>query len=153
MNSLPRFAGYPYYPQALEAERARRRAGSIADQFHVLLKDGGLGQVRERVAAQPELLAELLPVVANPDAAINVRLGASVIFEGYADSAALRALLPQLGLLCSHADMRVRADACFYLGLTGDARGREFLQARLEDDSAEVREIAADSLAMLPSLA
>lgn len=143
--SAPRFlAGYLYYPQALQ------NAGrSTSDQFHDLLKDGGLAMVKEAIAAQPELLAELLPIVANPEASINVRLGASVVFESHAGSAALRVLVPRLGELSGHADARVRADACHYLGLSGDARVRGYLAPRLQDADIEVREIAADSLKAL----
>ncbi|MDK9725373.1 MAG: HEAT repeat domain-containing protein [Sterolibacteriaceae bacterium MAG5] len=143
MTSL---AGYPYVPDAL-----KRRRHSLADEFHVLLKDGGLAQAQARIAARPELLAELLPIVANPEASINVRLGASVIFENHAGGAALQALVPRLGELARHADARVRADACHYLGLSGDRRARSHLLPRLQDESAEVREIAADSLEVLPA--
>lgn len=139
-----RVAGYPYFPQAL-----KRQGGSLADLFHVLLKDGGLARVKDMVAARPELLAELLPIVANPEASINVRLGASIVFERHAGSDALRALLPRLGELSTHADPRVRADACHYLGFTGDARARDYLAPRLQDGNAEVREIAADSLEII----
>ena len=155
MNLSPRpvmphvVAGYPYCPQALR-DAARRAAGrSVADEFHDLLKDGGLARVKQMIAARPELLAELLPIVANPEASINVRIGAGVLFENHAGGAALRALVPRLGGLAGHADARVRADACHYLSLAGDARAREYLVPRLDDENAEVREIAADSLEAL----
>lgn len=147
MSTIPRrIAGYPYFPQAL-----KRRDDSLADLFHILLKEGGLSRVKDMVAARPELLAELLPIVANPEASINVRLGASIVFERHAGSEAIRALLPRLGELSVHADPRVRADACHYLGFTADARARSYLAPRLEDGNAEVREIAADSLEALAS--
>lgn len=141
-------AGYPYCPDALRRLSAPK-ARSLADEFHVQLKDGGLAAVKARVAAEPVLLAELLPIVANPEASINVRLGASVVFESHAGGAALRALVPQLGALAGHADARVRADACHYLGLSADWRARDYLLPRLADDDAEVREIAGDSLEAL----
>jgi thioredoxin-like negative regulator of GroEL len=121
----------------------------MADYFHALLKDGELAKVRAMIEARPELLAALLPIVANPEASINVRIGASVIFEGQAGAAALRALLPQLAELAAHGDARVRADACFYLGLSRMATARPALQACLSDADAEVREIAAEALAEL----
>lgn len=138
--------GYPYAPRAL---LPRDAALSMAERFHVLLMEGGMAQVQAEVAAEPALLAELLPIVADPEASINVRLGASVVFESLAKAPALRALLPRLAVLAGHADARVRADACFYLGLTGEARAKEWLEPRLQDDSADVREIAADAMEML----
>jgi HEAT repeat protein len=143
-------AGYVYWPQALRKAAAQ---SVQADRFHLLLKDGGLPEVRGAVADRPELLADLLPIVANPEASINVRVGASVIFEEHAGGPALRALVPQLGALAAHADARVRADACFYLGLAGDPDARRYLSSRLGDESADVREIAAESIAALDALA
>ncbi|HEX8989775.1 MAG TPA: HEAT repeat domain-containing protein [Rhodocyclaceae bacterium] len=144
--NLPFVAGYPYFPQAL---RSAPQALDQAERFHLLLKNGALHEVRGAIADRPELLAELLPIVGNPEAAMNVRLGASVIFEEHAGGPALRAVLPQLGRLSAHADARVRADACFYLGLAADDAARAYLLPRLQDADAEVREIAADALAGL----
>ena len=66
----------------------------------------------------------MLPIVGNVEASLNVRLGAGVLLENFAGTDTLRALLPRLGELSQHADARVRADACHYLGLTGDAAAK-----------------------------
>jgi HEAT repeat protein len=129
--------------------RAASGPGGMADYFHILLMEGGLKKVIEIVDSRTELLAELLPIVGNPDASMNVSLGASAVFERYAGKEPLRVRVPRLGRLSEHADARVRADACHYLGLSGSPVARAFLEPRLEDDSADVREIAADSLAEL----
>jgi HEAT repeat protein len=129
--------------------RAAGGPGGVADYFHILLMEGALNRVLETVAARPELLAELLPIVANPDASMNVRFGASAVFERNARAPALKALVARLGELAAHADARVRADACHYLGLSGSSDARAYLEARLGDEDAEVREIAADSLAAI----
>lgn len=132
------------------ADKADSEAG-VADWFHTLLKDGQLPRVEALVAAEPALLAALLPVVANPEASINVRLGAGVLFETFADSPAMTPLVPRLGELTRHADARVRADACHYLGLSRDAAARPWLEDCLTDTDVEVREIAGESLIELPS--
>ena len=103
------------------------------------------------IEADPALLAAVLPIVGNVEASLNVRLGAGVLLEEFAGSDTLRALLPRLGELSQHADARVRADACHYLGLTGDAAARPWLDARTADEDADVREIAAESLQALSS--
>jgi len=123
----------------------------LADWFHMLLKEGQLPKAQALIEADPTLLAAVLPIVGNVDASLNVRLGAGVLLENAAGSDALRALLPRLGELSQHADARVRADACHTLGLTGDAAAKPWLQARLADDDADVREIAAESLDSLES--
>ncbi|MCD6705388.1 MAG: HEAT repeat domain-containing protein [Thiobacillus sp.] len=127
------------------ATRADSEAG-LADWFHALLKEGQLPRAQALVEADPALLAAVLPIVGNVEASLNVRLGAGVLLEEFAGSDTLRALLPRLGELSQHADARVRADACHYLGLTGDAAARPWLEARIADDDADVREIAAESL-------
>lgn len=129
--------------------RAAAGPDGLADYFHILLMEGGLKKVIEIVDARPELLADLLPIVGNPDASMNVSLGASAVFERYAGKEPLRVLVMKLGKLSEHADARVRADACHYLGLSGSPLARAFLEPRLQDDSADVREIAQDGLAEL----
>jgi hypothetical protein len=118
----------------------------MADWFHTLLKEGQLPKVQAMIEAEPGLLAAVLPIVGNVEASLNVRLGAGVLFEEFAGSDALRALLPRLGELSQHEDARVRADACHYLGLAGGGASQPWLQARLADEDADVREIAAESL-------
>lgn len=127
------------------AARADSEAG-LADWFHLLLKEGQLPRVQALIEAEPALLAAVLPIVGNVDASLNVRLGAGVLLENFTASDALRALLPRLGELSQHPDARVRADACHYLGLSRDAAARPWLEARLGDADADVREIAAESL-------
>jgi len=123
----------------------------LADWFHMLLKEGQLPRAQALIEADPTLLAAVLPIVGNVEASLNVRLGAGVLLETFAGSDTLRALLPRLGELSQHADARVRADACHYLGLTEDAAARPWLEARVGDADADVREIAAESLERLPA--
>ena len=124
-------------------------AAGLADWFHMLLKEGQLPRVQALIEADPALLAAVLPIVGNVDASLNVRLGAGVLLEEFASSDTLRALLPRLGELSQHEDARVRADACHYLGLTTDTGAKPWLQARVNDEDADVREIATESLQAL----
>jgi len=130
------------------AARADSEEG-LADWFHLLLKEGQLPRAQAAIETDPALLAAVLPIVGNVDASLNVRLGAGVLLENFAGSATLRALLPRLGELSQHTDARVRADACHYLGLSGDAAAKPWLEARLADEDADVREIATESLESL----
>ena len=94
---------------------------AMADYLHLLLKEGRLDDAQGLLRLGSARLADLLPILANPEAAMNVRLGANAILESQAGSAALAALLPQLTELARHADARVRADACHFLGLSARA--------------------------------
>lgn len=130
------------------AERAKSEEG-WADYFHQLLKDGQMAHVVELIQAAPERLAAILPIIGNPEASLNVRLGAGVLMEEFANSAALSALTLRLGEMANDSDARVRADACHYLSLTSDARAKAYLEAHVDDPDAEVREIARESLVVL----
>ena len=136
-----------------ELETWAARAGDpeqgLADAFHDLLKTGAAGQVLELVREAPSRLAALLPIVANPEASLNVRLGAGMVFEELAGHGALVALSPRLEALARDADARVRADAAHLLGLGRDDSARTCLKSLLDDADPDVREIAGESLAML----
>jgi len=136
------------YPLADDATRALLRASlrDRTEQFQIWLLEGQLKQVIAVVDQQPKALADLLPIVANPEANMNVRFGASAVLERYAGQSALQSLVPALGLLTGHGDARVRADACHLLGLSGSTSAIKYLEARRDDPDAEVREIAAESL-------
>ncbi len=110
-----------------------------------LLGSGGLKEAERYVAKDPQRLAQLLPLIADPESRMQVRLGAGALLEG-ADSPALKALLPEFERLTQHADHRVRGDACHYLGLTREPAARAALQRCLEDENPEVREIASEAL-------
>lgn len=130
------------------AARAAEAAG-MAHYFHALLKEGALAQVLERIEERPARLADLLDIVANPEASLNVRIGAGAVFEDYAGNPALADLVKPLGALAGHDDARVRADACHYLGLSRSAAALAPLTACRDDPDAAVREIAGESLEAL----
>lgn len=130
------------------AHRAATPEG-MADAFHDFLKTGGAAQVMRLVDADTARLAQLLPIVANPEASLNVRLGAGMVFEEHAGGPALRALVPGLCQLARHEDPRIRADAAHLLGLAREASARPCLEALLADADADVREIAGESLLLL----
>jgi len=111
-----------------------------------VLSEGKIALVRKLLEAQPETLRNVLQLMADPDAKINVRLGVGVIIEEMAQSDAFKKVIPQLLTYLEHEDARVRSDACHYLSLTGDPSYIPEIEKLLDDDSAEVREIARDSL-------
>lgn len=128
------------------------RPDGMTDYLHVLLRDGRLAQVLDLVRQRPVVLAALLPIVANPEASINVRIGAGAVFEEFSGQPALHALVDALSGLARHPDARVRADACHYLGLSRTEAARAGLEHCRQDDDAAVREIAEESLAALGSV-
>ncbi len=139
-------------PASLERWAAHAAHGSGAtDYLHDLLGSGRLSHATAWVGNDPARLAELLPLLADPESPMQVRLGATALLEGLAGSEALISLTAQLGELSHHGDHRVRGDASHLLGLTGSPDALPYLKERLSDQSLEVREIAAESIDRLSS--
>jgi CO/xanthine dehydrogenase FAD-binding subunit len=131
------------------AEWASGETGTVHYVEH-LLEQGGYQQAKAFVDIDTDRLKPLLGIVTDPGAKLEVRLGASALLEAYANSPSLQKLLPHLAELSRHADHRVRADACYLLGLTGSAAARPHVEACLRDTHQEVQEIAAEALEKLP---
>ena len=130
------------------AEQAGSEQGMTA-YFEQLLGEGEVKRVLELIARDHRLLHALIGLVSDPDAKINARLGAGVVFEEYEGTRELLALIPELGALTTHQDARVRSDACHYLSLTHDKSVLEYIEPLLDDVHEEVREVAEESLAAL----
>ena len=137
-------------PQQLRqwAERAAA-PGGMSGYLEHLLANGELNEAEALLERQPQHLEALLPLLADPGAKIQVRLGIGALLEGQEGSESLRALVPQLIALSGDQEHRIRSDACHYLGLSHSNLGLPALEARLDDENGEVREIAAESIALI----
>lgn len=102
------------------------------------------------IADAPDLIVQVIGLLDDAEAKINVRLGIGVIMEEYEGEPLLQQQVPLLGELTRHPDARVRADACHYLALSGAGGARQFVAPLLQDASPEVREVARESLQALP---
>lgn len=126
-------------------ERASSFEG-ISDYIEEVLAEGKIDLVKKLLASQPQVLTNIIEIMANPDAKINVRLGVGVIIEDMAETKAFKEQVPRLLEYLSSDDARIRGDACHYLSLTRDSSHIPVIEKLLSDDSEEVREIAQDSL-------
>jgi len=121
----------------------------IAHYVEYLLRQGSYKQATAFIEADMRRLKPLLSIIADPSIDIHVRLGVSALLEAHANKPVLQSLLPQLAELSRHSDHRVRADACYLLGLTGSATARAYVKTCLHDAHPEVREIAAEAMERL----
>jgi HEAT repeat protein len=97
----------------------------------------------------PAALTDLLHLFADPDTPLSVRIGISAAVEHLAGDTQLRDAIPQILPLTRSESPQIRADACYFLGLTGDPSVLSSVQRLLEDESAEVREVAAETSALI----
>lgn len=123
----------------------------ISEYLEEVLAEGNIRYANKLIQRYPPALNNIIELMADPEAKINVRLGVGAIIEDMAEGEAFKAVIPRLVEYLSHDDARVRSDACHYLSLSKDRSVIPYIEKLLSDDSAEVREIAQESLHELQS--
>lgn len=133
-------------------ERAASGTG-LGRYYSHLLESQRLEKVVEMIRKSPASLDELLLLMDEEDTPMAVRIGIGALFEELQGEPLLGDVLPQLEMLTRSENAHTRGDACHYLGLTGSAEAIPPVTRLLEDENADVREIAAESLALLEASA
>lgn len=143
-------------PFELQGSRTRQelllwlqRASSfegVSEYLKEVLAEGNIEYANKLIQRYPAALENVIEIMADPEAKINVRLGVGVIIEGLAETEQFKKLIPQLIAYLSNDDARVRGDACHYLSLTKDVSCIPDIEKLLSDENDEVREIAQESL-------
>jgi HEAT repeat protein len=128
-------------------EYARNGEGWSA-YYAYLLENRRLDEVVRRIRESPSTLACLLAAL-DDETPMALRIGISAVIEELSGSEALRGVLPQLEQLALADSPQTRADACHFLGLTGDRRAAATARRLLDDEQPHVREIARETLALL----
>jgi hypothetical protein len=118
----------------------------VTEYLVEVLAEGNIKVASKLIHGYPQALENVIDLMADPEAKINVRLGVGVIIEEMAESESFRSVIPRLLEYLSNDDARIRGDACHYLSLTKDRSYIPDIERLLMDDSEEVREIAQDSL-------
>ena len=131
-------------------ERASSFDG-ISDYLDEVLAEGNISFANRLIDRYPQALENVIDLMADPEAKINVRLGVGVIIEDMAETESFKAIVPRLLDYLSDDDARIRGDACHYLSLTKDSTFVPDIEKLLSDESEEVREIAQESLDELQS--
>jgi thioredoxin-like negative regulator of GroEL len=126
-------------------ERASTSAG-MNDYLSEVLSEGNIEYANKLIQRYPQALKNVIELMADPEAKINVRLGVGVIIEDKAESEEFKAVIPQLLEYLASKDARIRSDACHYLSLTKDTAYIPVIEKLLSDENQEVREIAQESL-------
>ncbi|MBZ0105057.1 MAG: HEAT repeat domain-containing protein [Sulfuricella denitrificans] len=115
--------------------------------FLHLLRNGRRDKVEAMARQQPQRLLALVTLLAEAESSMAVRLGIGAVLEEFQGDSIAEVMIPGLGELTRHADALTRADACHYLSLIGGEAIVPYLKDCLADESVEVREIAAETLA------
>ena len=127
---------------------AAEGSGWVAYYMH-LLEHRQLEKTLSLIRRAPDSLTDLLRLVDAEDTPMSVRIGISAIMEDLQNSSLLQGMIPELEQLVLSTSPQTRADACHFLGLTGDPGVMATVRRLLEDDDQDVREIAVETLALL----
>lgn len=114
-----------------------------------LLENRRLEEVVERILACPSTLVDLLNLLTSGETSMATRIGISAVIEELPGGKALAEAVPELEQLTLSVSAQTRADACHFLGLSGDRRALPAVRRLLDDEQADVREIALETLAIL----
>lgn len=122
----------------------------LAD-FDFLLSEGQVSKVVESIQKDKSKMQIIMELLGDSGTVLSTRIGIGVIFEEFAGNKLIKSLVPQLEKLTQHDDVRIRADAYHYLGMSADKRAVAILELGKNDKDQEVREIVEDSLEELES--
>jgi thioredoxin-like negative regulator of GroEL len=139
---------------ALSSKELEEWAAQAAGEQHAgylahLLETNRLADAVEQVTNEPRQLAELLLQLGESDTPMAVKIGIGALLEELSQTPLIDAATAPLLTLLAAENPQVRADAAHYLSLSGDPATITALEQLLDDADAEVREIAAESLAEL----
>lgn len=123
----------------------------VSDYYSHLLENQRAHQVVTQIKKRPQTLPYLLSLLASEKTPMAARIGVGVVLETLEGSDLLVQALPDMVALSRSDKANIRADAAHFLGLTRQPGAEEPLKPLLDDPNPDVREIAADSLAMLHS--
>jgi len=132
-------------------DRAARGEG-WAEYYAHLLEQRELDVLLAQVRARPRNLVQLLNLFADEETPLDSRVGISAVMEELAGSPLLRSISAELEQLTLAGSPHVRSDACYFLGLSGDTGAIPAVSRLLDDPDLQVREIAAETLAVLSAL-
>lgn len=125
------------------------QAGSLEGMSRYIneaLKQGKLAEVESLLKKQPQWLSALIPLIENEETDIKTRFGIDALIETLAVDTDLGPLITEFGKLSASDRQALRTDATHYLSLTHHKDAVPFLEARLNDENEDIREIARDGL-------
>ncbi len=152
VRSVPwvRIGPFELTGQLTPAELAQwtERAGSkngMADYVREQLSAGELATVEKLLREDPSIATSFIPLLEDAETPLEVRLGIDSMLESLPQDA-IEPLVDDLVRLSQSDNHRIRSDATWYLALADNDRARSAISARLQDENAEVREIAQEAL-------
>ncbi len=124
-------------------------ASGFSTYFIHLIEIRRLDTLVRMVKKHPGSIDDLLHLLGDQETPMAIRIGIGAAIEELQERGLLAPAVPKLIELTRSDQSQVRADACHYLGLTGDPRSIPVVKGLLVDTDPEVREIASETLDLL----
>ena len=142
------------YPQSELQHWAQRAttAEGMAEYIETMLNNGELNPVQQTLQLDPESITAVIPLLANEDTAMQVRIGIDAILEQLSATPVLNALIPGLTQLAQQDNPRVQIDALHYLALTANPSVEPVLRQQHASATAIVQQAAEEALQTLHEL-
>lgn len=115
----------------------------------MLLESGKLQKAEHITGNEPHGLSAILVLLADSETNLSVRIGASALLEGLAGNSILANATVEIARMLRSDGANIRADACYFLGLTHNPEAIKFLEPMLKDSDKQVREIAGETMEKL----
>ena len=131
--------------------RAVNTIEGLCDYLKLLLETGQLKKAEYVIESEDEGFDALLTLVADVEANITVRTGASALLEALEGSQKLEQAISEIAGMLKSDKANIRADACYFLGLTHNPIAISMLQPMLRDGNKHVHELASESIEKLSS--
>jgi thioredoxin-like negative regulator of GroEL len=119
---------------------------NISKYIEQQLADGQLSPLLEKIKRYPHWLSAIIQLLENDDTSMQVRLGIDSLVESLAGTAALQSHVNELGKLSQKIHPSRLADIIYYLGLSQSPSAVPFIEAQLENENPDIREICSESL-------
>lgn len=121
----------------------------LCHYLKLLLETGQLKKAEYVVESEELGFDALITLLADGEANITVRTGASAILEAHEGSKMLEQAMPVIARMLKSDKANIRADACYFLGLTHNPVAISKLKPMLQDENSQVYELAHESIEKL----
>jgi len=123
----------------------------LRNYLKLLLETGQLKKAENIIESEDGGFEALIALLADVEANIAVRTGASALLEAHEGSQKLKQAMPVIAEMLKSGKANIRADTCYFLGLTHNPMAISLLQPMLRDGNKQVHELASESIEKLSS--
>ena len=116
------------------------------------LSTGQLMTITQAIQIKPDIFSHVITMIKDEDTSMDVRIGLDVLIENFSASETLQKYTPELKVIASSDNLRLKIDALHYIALTGDIKNKDFLLEKTKDSDTQIKEAAIEALETLDDL-